>query len=113
MATLMGVVVKKGTIEATYKVTVLGEESVKVKKDKWSDDVMQQAKAIIKLCDDLTPEIDDVIGVQLYTPITDPDNDGKSIDLLFVDHSYHRVNKPPVEIVELTDKFEADVIAEL
>lgn len=113
MAILMGIVAKHGIIEATYKVTVLGEESVKVKKEGWTDEVLSQAKNIIKLCDDLTPEIDDVIGVQLYTPITDPMNDGKSLDLLFKDNTYHRVNAPPQEIVALTDVFEADVLAVL
>ena len=62
---LMGAVIKAGQIEATYRVTVLGEASVKTKSKDWSDSVKSSAAGLVKLCDDLTPEIDDVIGEAL------------------------------------------------
>lgn len=83
-----------GKVSATYEVTVLGEKSVKTKDSLWSSEVSVGADAFIDTCDALTPEIGDVVGVQLYTKYTAPVERGLCIDLIHPDGSHHRVMKP-------------------
>lgn len=110
---LMGCVLKGIQIEATFRVVVLGESSVKNKSKDWSYGLVEQGKKLVKLCDDLTPEVGDVIGVQLYTEITDPLGGGVCVDLLFKDGTMHRVENPPESIATARDEFKAALAAEL
>lgn len=111
--TLMGAVVRANNIKATYKVVVLGKESVMTKDKDWSAEALQAATDIVKLCDDLTPEIGDIVGVQLYTEITDPTDGGVLVDLIFKDGNQFRVDAPPTDIAEARDALKALIGGEL
>ena len=110
---LMGAVIKLNNIQATYRVTVLGEASVKTKDKDYDQPTLDAANALVKLCDDLTPEVGDVIGVQLYTPITDPQGGGVCVDLLFKDNTMHRVENPPESIADARDALKEAISATL
>jgi len=110
---LMGAVVKKNDVQATYRVTVLGETQVKTKAKDWSEALLAKVAEFVKAADALTPELDDIIGVQVYTEITDPIGGGLLIDLIFVDGNQHRVNNPPANLATLRDEVKAALGAEL
>lgn len=110
---LMGAVIRLNNIQATYRVTVLGESSVKTKDKDYDQSTLDAANALVKLCDDLTPEIGDVIGVQLYTSITDPQGGGVCVDLLFRDNTMHRVENPPESIAAARDVVRESITASL
>jgi len=93
---LMGAVVRKTKIEATYRFDFMGAVKVAKKEADWPAEVLALGVALIAACDDLTPDLDDVIEVQIYTTITDPDGNppfsdpGDVVDVAFTPNSSPR-----------------------
>ncbi len=86
--TLMGATIRAGRIEAQFKFPAFGADQVSTKREAWPQDVVNAAGALLAVCDAQTPELDDVIQVQIYTPVTDPEGaanagPGECVDINF------------------------------
>lgn len=121
--TLMGAIAGKAGVETTFQFIAFGARKVAVRADDWPPSVLEAASALIAACDQETPDLDDVVSVQVYTPLTNPTgtafcDPGDIVDVTFRGGSVTRVRVGDDEVVPLPvaaarDAFKAAVTAAL
>jgi hypothetical protein len=86
---LMGAVVSRGKIEATYRYSIAGALKTDRKEKGWPAEVLAAGEALIDAAQDVAEDAGNVGGVQIYTAITDPagtpfSGPGELVDINFV-----------------------------
>jgi hypothetical protein len=86
---LMGTVVTKGKIEATYRYNIMGATKTDRKEKDWPAGVREAADQLLNVAQTLAGDVGKVQSVQLYTAATDPEGTaysgpGELVDIAFM-----------------------------
>lgn len=94
--TLIGAVATKSNVHAWYRheMEEHGTED-KAYEGPWPQSVRDAANALIAACDATTQELDDVVQVQVYTAISDPDGCANADAGDCVDVTFRQGANPP------------------
>lgn len=121
---LMGAVVSRGKVDATFEFEIAGSKKTSRKDKDWPADVRAKADALMAAAQAVAGDLGTVASVQVYSPATDPDGTDMSAPGDLVDIQFRPGSSPqgvrigddeavPAELAAARDALKSAVAAAL